>query len=116
MEKLAQVALFGGVGCFALAGVVTGWLPIAHLSRIKYEKVETLVAEPSEEWKDLGRRYPDAMKKYYGEASASSFREALKLGRDVYIAEACWHCHSQFVRPVSNEDIRFGKVSYASEY
>ena len=30
----------------------------------------------------------------------------LPLGVDTYIAEACWHCHSQFIRPVSNEDVR----------
>ena len=42
--------------------------------------------------------------------------EALRKGRDVYIAEACWHCHSQFVRPVSNEDLRFGPVSTPEEY
>jgi len=29
------------------------------------------------------------------------------------IAEGCWHCHSQFVRPVSNESSRYGPVSLA---
>src|SRR6185369_15777697 len=32
------------------------------------------------------------------------------------MAEACWHCHSQFVRPVSKEDLRFGPVSTPEEY
>lgn len=116
MEKFATVTLFAGVGCFALAGVVAGYLPIAHLSKIKVQKLEEVAPEPSPEFLDLARRYPDAMKKYYGEPSAEAFRAALKLGRDTYIAEACWHCHSQFVRPVSNEDVRFGKVSYSAEY
>ena len=75
-----------------------------------------MVTEPSYELTDLARRYPDQFKKYYGEPNVESFRKALRLGRDVYIAEACWHCHSQFVRPVSNEDVRFGKVSYSGEY
>lgn len=116
MEKVATVTLIAGLGCFALAGVVEGYLPLAHLSKIKYQKLEEVVTEPSEEWRALAARYPDAMKKYYGEANADTYRQALRLGRDTYIAEACWHCHSQFVRPVSNEDIRFGKVSYSSEY
>ena len=116
MEKFGTVTLIGGLGCFVLAGVVEGYLPLAQLSKIKVQKLEEIVTEPSDEFRDLGRRFPDAMKKYYGDVSAASYREALKLGRDSYIAEACWHCHSQFVRPVSNEDIRFGKVSYASEY
>ena len=116
MEKLGTVTLIGGLGCFALAGVVEGYLPLAHLSKIKVQKLEEVVTEASPEWKDLARRYPDAMKKYYGDVNATTYREALKLGRDTYIAEACWHCHSQFVRPVANEDIRFGKVSYSGEY
>ena len=42
--------------------------------------------------------------------------DALRLGRQVYIGEACWHCHSQFVRPVSNESSRYGDVSQTWEY
>jgi len=34
----------------------------------------------------------------------------------VYIGEGCWHCHSQFVRPVSNESKRWGPVSKTEEY
>jgi cbb3-type cytochrome oxidase cytochrome c subunit len=116
MEKLSTVALVGGLGCFALAGAVAGWLPIAHLSKIKVQSLEEVAPEPSPEFNDLARRFPEAMKKYYGDVTPESYRAALKLGRDTYIAEACWHCHSQFVRPVANEDIRFGKVSYAKEY
>jgi hypothetical protein len=41
---------------------------------------------------------------------------ALLRGRDVYIGEACWHCHSQFVRPVSNEEQRFGEVAKSWEF
>ena len=116
MERLTSILFIAGIGCFALAGVVEGWLPLAHLSKIQYQKLDTLVTEPSAEFVDLSKRYPEPFKKYYGEANAATFREALKLGRDTYIAEACWHCHSQFVRPVSNEEVRFGKDSYASEY
>ena len=41
---------------------------------------------------------------------------ALRAGKAIYISEACWHCHSQFVRPVSKEDLRFGPVSTPEEY
>lgn len=116
MEKLPTILLAAGLGCFALAGVVSGYLPLAHLSKIKVQSLEEVVTEPSYEFTELARRYPEQFKKYYGEPDAASFRKALRLGRDVYIAEACWHCHSQYVRPVSNEDQRFGKVSYAAEY
>jgi cbb3-type cytochrome oxidase cytochrome c subunit len=39
----------------------------------------------------------------------------VKRGREVYIREACWHCHSQFVRPIGNEDSRYGPVSETRE-
>ena len=116
MEKLGTIWLAAGIGCFALAGVVTGILPVAHLAKIKYAKLAEIAPEPSLEFKQLADRYPDAFKRAYGEVSPASYQAALRLGRDTYIAEACWHCHSQYVRPVSGEDQRFGKVSWAGEY
>jgi cbb3-type cytochrome c oxidase subunit II len=116
MEKLGTILLAAGIGCFALAGVVTGILPVTHLAKIKYTKLAELAPEPSLEFKQLADRYPDAFKRAFGEVSPASYQAALRLGRDTYIADACWHCHSQYVRPVSNEDQRFGKVSWAGEY
>ena len=37
--------------------------------------------------------------------------EALRYGHKLYVGEGCWHCHSQYVRPVAHEDTRFGPVS-----
>lgn len=37
-------------------------------------------------------------------------------GRQVYIREGCWYCHSQYVRPVTGESFRWGPVSQAGEY
>ena len=39
-----------------------------------------------------------------------------QLGRDVYAKNVCWHCHSDFVRPVNGEEYRWGPVSQAGEY
>ena len=39
-----------------------------------------------------------------------------RLGRDVYRREGCWYCHSQFVRPVADEDQRWGPVAEVGEY
>jgi cbb3-type cytochrome oxidase cytochrome c subunit len=116
MERVTTVLLIGGFGCFAIAAGLTGYLPVSHLSKLEYKSIEQVVPEASLEYIDLSRRYPEEFKKYWGEPTAESFREALKHGRDAYIAEACWHCHSQYVRPVSNESQRFGKVSWAEEY
>lgn len=116
IERLSSVCLGAGLVCFGIAGIVTGWLPVAHLSRIPYQKLDEIVTEPSPEFVDLAKRYPESFSRHFGEPSAESYRRALRLGRDTYIGEACWHCHSQFIRPVSNEDVRFGKVSWAGEY
>lgn len=37
-------------------------------------------------------------------------------GRQIYIANGCYYCHSQFVRPVADDPLRFGAVSKAWEY
>jgi len=47
---------------------------------------------------------------------ATDYTELEKLGRRVYIREGCWYCHSQYVRPVTGEEQRWGPVSQAGEY
>lgn len=37
-------------------------------------------------------------------------------GRDVYIREGCYLCHSQTVRPMTHEVLRYGKPSEAAEF
>lgn len=42
---------------------------------------------------------------------------ALELeGRDIYIREGCYNCHSQAVRPFRDETERYGPYSKAGEY
>lgn len=38
------------------------------------------------------------------------------LGRDIYVKEGCYLCHSQTVRPMAHEVIRYGKPSNAAEF
>ncbi len=37
-------------------------------------------------------------------------------GRDIYIREGCYVCHSQWVRPFRSETLRYGEWSRAEEY
>ncbi len=37
-------------------------------------------------------------------------------GRDVYIREGCYNCHSQMVRPFRAETLRYGPISVAGEF
>jgi len=37
-------------------------------------------------------------------------------GRDIYISEGCYNCHSQMVRPFRSETARYGEYSKAGEF
>ncbi|HWP17691.1 MAG TPA: cytochrome-c oxidase, cbb3-type subunit II [Burkholderiaceae bacterium] len=42
---------------------------------------------------------------------------ALQLaGRDIYVREGCYNCHSQMVRPFRAETLRYGHYSVAGEF
>ena len=42
---------------------------------------------------------------------------ALQLaGRDVYLREGCYNCHSQMIRPFRAETLRYGEYSKAGEF
>jgi cytochrome c oxidase cbb3-type subunit I/II len=38
------------------------------------------------------------------------------VGRDIYIAEGCYNCHSQMIRPIVAEVKRYGEYSKAGEF
>jgi cytochrome c oxidase cbb3-type subunit I/II len=37
-------------------------------------------------------------------------------GRDIYVREGCYNCHSQMVRPLRDEVVRYGEYSKAGEF
>ena len=42
---------------------------------------------------------------------------ALQLaGRDIYVREGCYNCHSQMIRPLVAETLRYGHYSVAGEF
>ena len=38
------------------------------------------------------------------------------MGRDIYIREGCYNCHSQMIRPLMAETLRYGHQSMAGEF
>jgi len=38
------------------------------------------------------------------------------MGRDIYIREGCYNCHSQMIRPLMAETLRYGHPSVAGEF
>ncbi|HMP06147.1 MAG TPA: cbb3-type cytochrome c oxidase subunit II [Lacipirellulaceae bacterium] len=118
-ESKSGVLLIGGLGFFLFAFLSNAVVPILLYRHLPEKSVEELVAENANfmyQWEDLSLRYPESFAAHYGSPSATTAAEALRLGRQVYIGEGCWHCHSQFVRPVSNESERWGRVAFSEEY
>jgi hypothetical protein len=115
-EKISFVFLVGGVGMFALAFVTLVASPWWMLRDVPMAKIEDLARQPDEYFVQMKDKFPETFAKAFGEADAAGYAKALRLGRDTYIAEGCWHCHSQFIRPIPGERERFGKVSTPTEY
>ena len=116
-ESKSGVFLIGGLGFFLFAFLSNAVVPILMYRHLPEQTAEEVVnANVVYQFEDLERRYPEAFAEHYGEATIENCAEALRLGRDIYIGEGCWHCHSQFVRPVSNESRRWGPVAEVFEY
>ena len=119
MERFYTLAFVAGIGCFAIAFVLSmvfPWMSLGNYHGMEYQTLEQLAAVPSTEFRQLSESFPEAFEAAYGEVGPESYAEALQHGRDLYVGQACWHCHSQYVRVVSNEEQRFGPPSTAQEY
>jgi cytochrome c oxidase cbb3-type subunit 2 len=119
MERFYTLFFVAGIGCFAIAfllSMIFPWMSLGSYHGMGYKSLEELAAEPSVEFLELAEAFPEAFRVAFGEPDSKSYAEALRLGRDLYVGQACWHCHSQYVRVVSNEEQRWGPPSVAQEY
>jgi cytochrome c oxidase cbb3-type subunit 2 len=96
------VALVAGVGFFFLAVITQGVLPV-----IEPSARSTLVTAVVRT--DLGQLK-------WIKTDATDYTPLQRKGRQVYLQEGCWYCHSEYVRPVTGETRRWGPVSEAGEY
>ena len=116
-EKKSGILLVGGLGFFLFAFLSNALVPMLMYRDLPEQTALEVVNQNTlYQFEDLSVRYPEAFKQYVGDPTAENCAEILKLGRDVYVGEGCWHCHSQFVRPVSNESARWGAVAETWEY
>jgi cytochrome c oxidase cbb3-type subunit I/II len=49
-------------------------------------------------------------------ASVKPYTPLELYGRDIYLAEGCYNCHSQMIRPILSETKRYGEYSKAGEF
>ena len=136
MDRVTQILLVAGVGCFVFSVLLSGLYPYLITDATQPEATILEVASPATpDFRALKDAYPVTFAAAFEDADAClttkdlvgvpegdprrtasedawtrAHAEALERGRNVYIAEACWHCHSQFVRPVANEEQRFGRI------
>lgn len=69
------------------------------------------------EFVDLAERFPEHFHRDFPEGvTYATFGEALKLGQQIYIAEGCWHCHTQQIRRDTQDVLRWGPESQTLEY
>jgi cytochrome c oxidase cbb3-type subunit I/II len=92
-ERPVFILAVAGVGFFVLSFLGMGLAPWIGL--------------------ELGMEPPEGFYNPYRDEDGNL--TAIGRGREIYINEVCWHCHSQFVRPIGNEEFRYGPVSQAWE-
>ena len=117
-ESKAGIFLIAGLLFFAFSVLVMGVLPwLIYIDEEELTVLQLAEAGITHEFADLAERFPDQFGEHFPQGvTTEAYADALALGHKIYVAEACWHCHSQQIRPVSNENRRWGPVSDASEY
>ncbi|MHC5109987.1 MAG: cbb3-type cytochrome c oxidase subunit II [Planctomycetota bacterium] len=117
-ESKSGIFLIAGLVFFGLSFLVMGllpWLIYADEEELTVQQLAEQGIIP--EFADLAERFPEQFQRHFPDGvTTESLAEALTVGHKAYVGEGCWHCHSQQVRPVSNEDRRWGRISHASEY
>lgn len=101
LEKFSSLFIIAGLACFLMAFGVLGVWPSLMLQKVEDDSMEI-------------EEVPENFSKYY--STVKEYKEALFLGKKMYVKEACWHCHSQYIRPVGSEGPRYGLVSTPGEY
>lgn len=115
LERFHMVFGIAGFGMFILAFIVSGLAPLlAYKNQTNGTvSIKELAANPEgSAFELLANRFPNEFSTYWPDGpTPANYADALDMGRDIYIAEGCWHCHSQQIRPVGNEELRYGAPS-----
>jgi cytochrome c oxidase cbb3-type subunit 2 len=119
MERFHTMFFVAGVGCFAIAFVLSmvfPWMTLGTYHGMEFKTMEELSSVQTREFQELVTTHEAAFQEAWGEPTSEVYAEVLRRGRDLYIGQACWHCHSQYIREVSNEAQRFGPPTVAQDY
>ena len=95
LESPSTILVTAGIGFFSLAVIIQGALPLWTMKKQTATVKEVMAGELIQ---------------------VAPYSEQETQGRQVYIREGCWYCHSQYIRPVTGESWRWGPVSQAGEH
>ncbi|BBJ00604.1 hypothetical protein FGKAn22_22960 [Ferrigenium kumadai] len=95
LAQPSAVFLVAGLGFFAAAVLMQGIMPSMTMEATSNQVQDVATGMP---------------------IRAANYTPLEKHGRQVYIREGCWYCHSQYIRPVTGETMRWGPLSQAGEY
>ena len=107
LERFPGVFGVGGLLIFLVALSVSLVLPLIAIFGDAEDtaSVEDLAANPKDSgFADLAQLFPEMFSDIYPEgASPANYATALERGRDLYIENACFQCHTQNVRPFETD-------------
>lgn len=101
LEKFNAIFLGAGVALLLFAFITLGLVPALMTRAVTISDY-------------MPKSIPIGLESHF--ETLDEYQTAIYRGRDLYIKEGCWHCHSQYVRPVGNEALRYGPVSTVDEY
>ena len=113
MERFPLMLLVAGWVCYVIVVVVMAVTRVSQGDDVQTPDPPTESIPVA--FFQLAEDYPEPFRNHLGEPGPESFKVALQVGRETYIAEGCWHCHTQQVRPVGGDPERFGRVTFAAE-
>jgi cytochrome c oxidase cbb3-type subunit I/II len=83
-----------------LAGLFTVWTILAVVSASLFEMIPTFL---------IRSNVPTI-------ATVKPYSPLELVGRDIYVSEGCYNCHSQMIRPILAETKRYGEYSKPGEF
>ncbi|MEO8327042.1 MAG: cbb3-type cytochrome c oxidase subunit II, partial [Nitrospirota bacterium] len=94
LENPSTVGIVAGIGFFSLAVIILGVIPWLQPATRVTTVLDAVTDVP---------------------VNVSDYTPLERDGRQIYIENGCWHCHSQYIRPVTGEAFRWGPVSQIGE-
>lgn len=112
--RIASVIAAATAMVVAIGLITARWLPTVRFGQFFTTDAVTCLAPPAglpHELVGLAEAFPAPFRRGFGDAELKGLEAAAALGREVYIREGCWQCHTQSVRPTGADMLRWGAAT-----